>query len=437
MDHAATLDVLYNTKWGDIPEPAQRWAQICLLDLIGVGLGGATTPLSGIIRDHAAEDFSGKIPMLFDGRPVSPQGAALAGGMTIDALDAHDGYNPAKGHAGCGLLPALYAIWADTGAHDGPEFLTQLALGYEFACRFAVAQHDTCPDYHTSGAWVAVAIAAIAARHYGLPRAQAHHAMGIAEYHGPRSQMMRVIDHPTMLKDGSGWGAMCGVSAVRLAMRGFTGAPAITLDTPHWGDLGHNWLVTQQYFKPYPVCRWAQGPVAAILDLKAKHGFTADDVTKIEIWSFDESVRLGQKLATTTEQAQYSTSVPCALALIHGTVAPDHITAQALADPAVLRLSKALVMHSDDYANSVFPTQRPAKAAITMRDGTRYESDYHIPEWDPANPPSFDALRRKYHAYATPVVGATRAKAIEHAVDTLPQNGPQALFELLCQPINR
>ena len=72
MDHAATLDVLYNTKWGDIPEPAQRWAQICLLDLIGVGLGGATTPLSGIIRDHAAEDFSGKIPMLFDGRPVSP-----------------------------------------------------------------------------------------------------------------------------------------------------------------------------------------------------------------------------------------------------------------------------------------------------------------------------------------------------------------------------
>ena len=55
--------------------------------------------------------------------------------------------------------------------------------------------------------------------------------MGIAEYHGPRSQMMRCMDHPTMVKDGSGWGAMCGVSAARMAKAGFTGAPALTLQT--------------------------------------------------------------------------------------------------------------------------------------------------------------------------------------------------------------
>jgi hypothetical protein len=36
----------------------------------------------------------------------------------------------------------------------------------------------------------------------GLNRTQTAHAMGIAEYHGPRSQMMRCIDHPTMVKDG-------------------------------------------------------------------------------------------------------------------------------------------------------------------------------------------------------------------------------------------
>jgi len=30
--------------------------------------------------------------------------------MTIDALDGHDGFNPAKGHAGCGVLPALYGL---------------------------------------------------------------------------------------------------------------------------------------------------------------------------------------------------------------------------------------------------------------------------------------------------------------------------------------
>ena len=40
-------------------------------------------------------------------------------------------------------------------------------------------------------------------------------AIGIAEYHGPRSQMMREIDNPTMLHDGSGWGAMVGVTAAQ------------------------------------------------------------------------------------------------------------------------------------------------------------------------------------------------------------------------------
>jgi 2-methylcitrate dehydratase PrpD len=34
-----------------------------------------------------------------------------------------------------------------------------------------------------------------------------------------------------MVKDGSGWGAMCGVSAARMAKAGFTGAPALTLQT--------------------------------------------------------------------------------------------------------------------------------------------------------------------------------------------------------------
>ena len=79
--------------------------------------------------------------------------------------------------------------------------------------------------------------------------------MGIAEYHGPRSQMMRCMDHPTMVKDGSDWGAMCGVSAARMAKAGFTGAPALTLQTEHWQHLGADLLILQQYFKPYPVCR--------------------------------------------------------------------------------------------------------------------------------------------------------------------------------------
>ena len=86
----------------------------------------------------------------------------------------------------------------------GSEILLCLTLGYELACRTALAQHVSVPDYHTSGAWVAVAVAGVAARLWKLDRTQTAHAMGIAEHHGPHSQMMHCLDHLTMFKDGSG-----------------------------------------------------------------------------------------------------------------------------------------------------------------------------------------------------------------------------------------
>ena len=80
--------------------------------------------------------------------------------------------------------------------------------------------HGTVSDYHTSGAWVAVAVAALGVRLAGGDADTLRQAIGIAEYHGPRSQMMREIDNPTMLHDGSGWGAMVGVTSADLALAG-------------------------------------------------------------------------------------------------------------------------------------------------------------------------------------------------------------------------
>ena len=436
LQNKGIMDFLLSSEWIDLPKNIQMQSKLCLLDLIGVAAGGSRTKLSRIARDYAQMDMTGNIPMIFDGRGASVAGVALSGGMTIDALDGHDGFNLAKGHAGCGLLPALYAVASEMDGVKGSEFLHALTLGYEIACRTAISQHATSPDYHTSGAWVAVAVAAVTSRVMGLSNDQALHAMGIAEYHGPRSQMMRCIDYPTMVKDGSGWGAMCGVSAARMAAAGFTGAPAVTLETQHWSDLNSNWLITQQYFKPYPVCRWAQGPIAAVLDLKRQHKISSKDISEIRITSFHEAVRLGQKTATNTEQAQYSTSFPCAVALVHGTVLPEHVADDSLNDPEVQRLSSALTMVEDEFANKYFPARRLAHADIKLATGQILKSDWFEPHWDATKPPSKIELENKFHNYAIPVVGNDRANAIHQAVMNLDQTCVATLFTLLSQPIN-
>ncbi len=417
---------LHSTRFTDIPPEIVAFAKRCLLDLIGVAAAGRTTELSRIIHDHAAAHFgpgTAAAPMLFDGRMVSPAGAALAGGMTIDSIDAHDGNKLTKGHTGCSQLPALLAFSFALGSPSPREFLADLVVGYEIATRAGIALHQTAPDYHTSGAWGAVGAAALGARLMSLDAETSFEAMGIAEYHGPRSQMMRVIDHPTMLKDGSGWGAMAGVSAAYLAADGFTGAPAVTINDPEvkalWADLGERWIITEQYFKPYPVCRWAQPAVEAVVALRQAYEFLADQVVAVEIATFHEAARLATALPTTTEHAQYSLPFPVAAALVRGQLGAGEVTAAALVDPDIRRVSQLVTIIEDEQHNDAFPGNRYARATITLADGRRLTSEDHEPRGDPEDHLTDEEIRAKFYTFAEPVLGAERCQAIEAAIDRL------------------
>jgi 2-methylcitrate dehydratase PrpD len=429
--------MIHGLTWSDLPHDVKRRTEMCLLDVIGVAAGGHDIKLSHIIRDHAAETYGGTAPMLFDARTASPAGVALAAGMSIDALDGHDSYYPAKGHIGVSLFPTTLTL-AHQVQTNGQEFMTTIAMGYEFGARVSEAQHATVDDYHTSGSWGAVMCAAAAARLLRLDHDQTRHALGIAEYHGPRSQMMRCIDFPTMVKDGSGWGAMTGISAAQLAAKGFTGAPAITVeDAPqYWGDIGERWLIMNQCFKEFPVCHWALAPVQGVLALTRAPNLSSGQVDHIEVETFHNSICLATSRPTSTEGAQYSTSFPCAVALVRNGITPQDIADGSLDDPEILRLSTGLIMTESNYANENFPAKRFAKVALILKDGSRLQGDYLTPRWDFTNPPTDAELRAKYHALADPVLGVARATAIEDALANLPDTDLAPLTDLLFQPIN-
>jgi len=435
-------DFVHDARLDALSDEVVAFAKRCILDLLGVAAGGATTPLAAIIGDHAADQFGpGKAAarMIFDGRTVSPAGAALAGGMTIDALDAHDGHKMTKGHVGCGVLPAALAYLQAETVEDGSALLVAVVVGYEIGSRAGMALHRTVDDYHTSGAWVAVACAAIAARVLGLDAEQTREAIGTAEYHGPRSQMMRCIDFPTMVKDGSGWGALAGVSAAYLARSGFTGAPAITVEGEEvadlWGDLGGRWRILEQYFKPQPVCRWAQPPVEAVLKLKSEHRFDGDAIDHIRVASFHEATRLAMRRPKTTEEAQYSLPFPTAAAAVYGRVGTEEVSGAALEDAAILRLSDSMTMEEKDDYNDAFPARRIGEVSVVLKDGRELASGPTEARGDPEAPLDEAEIRAKFHALADRPLGADRAKAIENTVDTLDRCGLADLLAAITPPL--
>lgn len=437
---------IHDLRFADLPSHVVQQGQRCVLDLLGVAAVGAGTQLSRLACEHAARHFGAVggagARMLFDGRRVSPIGAALAGGMTIDSIDGHDGHPLAKGHVGAAALPALLALADGDTALDGPGLLTAVVIGYELGIRAGMALHATASDYHSSGAWNALAGAGIAARLLRLSPRATEHALGIAEYHGPRGPMMRCIDHPTMVKDGSGWGAMTGVSAALLAADGFTGAPAVLVhpDRPDvaalWTDLGVRWRILEQYFKPHPVCRWAQPAVQAALELRSRHELTATLVDHAEILTFHHAARLTTRRPTTTEEAQYSLPFPVAAALVRGAVGPAEVGPGGLADEQVLRLSDGMTVTESGEYTTRFPAQRWADVTVQLRDGRRFTSGPTTAVGDPANPLTDDELTGKFHTLTDGGLGTHRSAAIALAVRQLsdPTADVQQLYGHILSP---
>ena len=394
---------IHDLRFEQLPPNVVARAKQCLLDLIGVAAAGTSTELSRIVRDHAVRHMgasSGGATLLFDGRRASVAGAAFAAAFTIDSFDAHDGHALTKGHAGVAVLPTLMAFAEDCGIADGRELLTGLVLGYEIATRAGIALHVSVPDYHTSGAWNALACAAIGARFLRLDHEATRHALGIAEYHGPRSQMMRCIAHPTMLKDGSGWGAYAGVTAAFLAQDGFTGAPALTVEAREhlklWGDLGTRWRVMEQYFKPHPVCRWAQPAIEAAASLVATHQVSPDDIRAVEIRTFEHAIALGAKPPSTTEEAQYAIGFPVASLLAKGRIGDEEISPSGLCDENTLALLGRISLREDPAISARFPAERLASVTLDLASGARLSSPVTAARGDPDDPLPDEELRAKF-----------------------------------------
>jgi 2-methylcitrate dehydratase PrpD len=416
---------IHGLRFADLPEEVVAQARRCLTDLVGVAAAGLRTECGRIACDYAAGHLASPsmgARIIFDGRRASRAGAAYAGATLIDSYDAHDGHMLTKGHAGVALLPALLAAIDSGCPADSGEFLAALVMGYEIAIRAGMALHATVADYHTSGAWNALGAAAITARLLRLDGRQTREALGIAEYHGPRSQMMRVIDHPTMLKDGSGYGAFAGVSAADLAALGFTGAPAITVEGaecgPIWADLGQRWRICEQYLKPYPVCRWAQPPVEAVRALQAEHAFVAGDVETVTVETFAEAARLDERRPLDTQAAQYSLPFALAAFLARGRLTADEIAGAALTDTTILSFVDRIRLLCDPAIAARYPAERIARVTLDLRDGREFCSGLVHARGTPEDKLSDEEIERKF-ASSIEWLGTERAKAVRQALHSL------------------
>lgn len=421
-------EFMCETSYDDIPEPVREVMRRSLLDTIGVAALGSTTEIARITRRYAdtfwnAPSDKPRARMIMNGGLVSPAGAAFAGAFTLDSIDAHDGFSPAKGHAGSAVFPALLALVEERRFSGKPmnaqDFMLAMVQAYEIGGRSGLAMHGTVSDYHTSGAWNAVGIAAATGRALGLDAGGIRHAVGIAEYHGPRSQMMRCIDFPTMLRDGVGWGAPTGLSAAYMAEMGFTGAPAITIEAENaaawWDDLGDDWRIYETHYKRYPVCRWAHPALDAIELMMRDHGLTHHDIEKIRIQTFHNATRLAGVAPKTLDELTYAIVYPAAIMAVRGKIGRAELREEVLHDPDIQRVAQAMELVETAHYTKISHGKRWADVTLYLSDGREIMSAPMTPRGDADDPLSEAELAAKFDLLSDGLIPPERGQEMKQA----------------------
>jgi len=176
--------------------------------------------------------------------------------------------------------------------------------------------------------------------------------------------------------------------------------------------------------------------VQAVLDLRQANNLRSEDVEKIEITTFHNSLRLATSAPVTTEEAQYSTAYPTAVAMVRGHVGPDDVMEQSFDNPEIKRLAAGMSVVESETYNAAFPANRISRVTLTLKNGETLTSGDTEALGDPEKPVTEADVKAKFHAYAEPKLGAARANALEQAVGALGNgSGLSALQELIFAPV--
>jgi len=404
-----------------------------LLDIVGVMAGAVSNDTSRALRRYARTHYPAGTytsRLIFDGQRVNILGAAWAGGFSADSLDAHEGHFLSKGHAGATVVPALLAL-ADALQHhgreiSGHEFLTALCIGYETALRAGTALMATSPTYHASGGFSAIGVVCAGSRMLGFDEQTFRHALGIAEYFSARCPMMRVVQTPTMLRDAHGAGAFVGLNSLLMAKEGMTGAPAETVEdisvAAHWADIGKRWEIDSQYFKPWPVCRWAQPALTAMLDIQRENPeLNADSIEAIRVETFYESMCLQGHTPQNADEAQYALAFPLAALIVRGKLGPNEVTGASISSPDILSLSARIEIVEAPDISARFPNEILSRLTITLKNGAVIVSPVTAAKGDPETPLTAEELDQKFDLFSAGL-GHDRSLAVKQAIKHLDQS---------------
>jgi 2-methylcitrate dehydratase PrpD len=410
----AYLDVLVDFFVGaqlkDFAAPVVHAAKRVFMDVLGASMRGSEEPENERLAQFAMKNALGgraTSTLLRKGFPlVDEQSAALVNGTQAPSVELDDGYRFATAHSGAHVLPGTLALSEALGK-SGAEMLTALVLGYEMASRAAAAVRT--PKFVTlgHGLYSALGTAVVAAKLKGFGREQFREAINVAASLGHLAAYRVLKEGATVRNFWNGAGARDGILATDLVEFGFVGlvdgmAASYGLLGPFEPErmlagLGETYCITQNYHKQYACNGNFDASIESTLRLVSEHALRAEDIRRIRVDIYAPYHTLDVAHPRNTLGAKFSLRYTVAAVAVLRHADHEAFSPDAMANPAVRRLSEATSLFEDPALAARIPLVRPARVTMELADGRVLSTLTENPRGHFENPFTDDELARKFN----------------------------------------
>ena len=402
--------------------------KICLLDFLACAFEAHSLPWA---RQAAALATGGAGPCAIIGTSVAAPAAdaVFANSVAGHGLVREDMHTGSVSHLGIVVLPPLLAL-AQERRVDGRSFAAAAIVGYEVGGRIgrALVTPEFARSFRPTGFTGPLAAAAACAHVLRLDEAQTASALSLAaNMVGGQNQWPHTGADEMFFE--AGVAARNGLTAARLAAQGAHGSEKALegeagLFTAYRPDhqapdvrlFDGELEIMPVFFKPVPVCNFAQTPCLAAIELaKRDHIAPADIVSVLVTASRAAKAYPGCDYAgpfARVLQAKMSIHYAVASALLRGAV--DETGYLKLDDAALLALAAKVKVEAGDGFTAAFPGKQGAEVTVRLKDGRVLS--HRLEDVVPAD---VDLIRRRFRTAASKAVGGEAAKALEAAVGDL------------------
>jgi 2-methylcitrate dehydratase PrpD len=382
------------TTWRDVPAAVRHEAKRALVNYAAVALAGCTDPtLDKAVRTY--QHFSAARTSSLIGRRerVDLLNAAALNAMSANVFDFDDTHIPTVIHPTAPVAAALFAfaealpdLVPNARPMTGEAWLLAFVIGVEVECRIgnAVSPEHYQRGWHITSTCGVFGAAAAIAKAMGLSAQQTAWALG----HASAQAGGLVETLGTMSKSISvGNAARNGVLSALLAADNFSGPDAplegkhgflrVTAAKPDLTaltrELGHEWALLSNTYKPYP-CGVVLNPVIdACLDLRRAARWGLDDIERVELTGHPLlRERTDRPNVRSGRESQVSAQHAVAVVLATGKAGLAQFSDSAAAD-ASLNAFGARVRFIDNASWAV----ESAQVAIMLRSGETVSRRIH------------------------------------------------------------